>query len=423
MGENPDAGIEPNAGGFPVMARVRSRLPGSRPGIGRVRFSTVVFMRHSEGAAAVPPVERTLVRVVVLMRLLGWVWLVMLVATTAVADEGASGAFLSLTGVVATAGVALLLLAVNRGYLGTIWYMVLDGSIAGFLLSTGWMAGAEDFFAGGYPMSWIFVLAFTVSLRWTVSLALLFTAWFGALHLFMGLDPVRVVGSVQFVVVAIIVGWAFSSLRERESLRLQAEADRAQAEAELARQREAAAALRQRTTIARELHDSVLQTLKLISSAADDPNEVRYLTRVQERDLRRTINEYRSPHRDSFRARLLDARAAVEDRYRVEIEQVIKDDAEMTPELSALIEAAKEAMANAAHHSGSPTIDLFAEVTPAGVTVNIRDRGSGFDPATIAAGGVADSITGRMHEVGGEAHIKTAPGSGTDVNLYLPTNE
>lgn len=77
-------------------------------------------------------------------------------------------------------------------------------------------------------------------------------------------------------------------------------------------------------------------------------------------------------------------------------------------------------MANAARHSGSPTIDLFAEVTPRGVTVNVRDRGSGFDPGSVASGGVADSIVRRMQEVGGEAHIKTAPGSGTDVNLYLP---
>jgi signal transduction histidine kinase len=181
--------------------------------------------------------------------------------------------------------------------------------------------------------------------------------------------------------------------------------------------------LQQRTKIARELHDSVLQTLKLVASAADDPNEVRYLVRVQERDLRRTINEYRSPYEDSFRARLLDARAAVEDRFRVEIEQVIRFDAEMTPRLAALVEAAGEAMANAARHSDSLTIDLFAEVTPTGVTVNVRDRGSGFDPTTMTTGGVVDSIVGRMQEVGGSAQIKSSPGSGTDVKLHLPTDE
>lgn len=383
----------------------------------------LLFMRQMEGASTVPPVEKTLVRVVLLMRLLGWIWLMVLVVTTAIADTGADGLVLVVTAAVATVGAALLLVAVNQGFLGRVWYAVLDGLFSGFLLATGWLAGADDFFAGGYPMSWVFVLAFTTNLRWTIVVSFTYTVWFAVLHVLMGLEPVRVAGSIQFVVVAIIVGWAFDSLRERESLRLQAEADRAEAETELARQREAAAVLQQRTKIARDLHDSVLQTLKLISSAAEDANEVRYLTRVQERDLRRRINEYRSPYEDSFRARLLDARADIEDRYRVEIEQVIREDAEMTPELRVLIGAAAEAMANAARHSGSPTIDLFAEVTSSGVTINVRDRGSGFDPSEFTTGGVADSIVGRIREVGGEANIKSNPGSGTDINLFLPINE
>ncbi|MCZ6630435.1 MAG: ATP-binding protein, partial [Actinobacteria bacterium] len=188
----------------------------------------------------------------------------------------------------------------------------------------------------------------------------------------------------------------------------------------LAEERETATRLQERSDIARQLHDSVLQTLKLISSSAGDSGEVRYLARVQERDLRRTINEYQSSHRDSFRARLLDARASVEDRYRVEIEQVIREDTEMTPELRALIEAAAEAMANAARHSGSSTIDLYAEVRPDGVQINVRDRGRGFDAATAGSGGMAHSIIGRGTEAGGTADIKTAPNRGTDVSLFLP---
>lgn len=380
-------------------------------------------MKALEGGSSVPPVEKTLVRVVVLMRLLGWIWLMLLVVTTAVADTGADGAILFATAVVATAGSLLLLLAVSRGFLGQVWYMTLDGLITAFLLATGWLAGAQDFFAGGYPMSWIVVVAFTTTLAWTFVLSLVLSVWFAALHWVMDLEPVRIVGSIQFVVVAIIVGWAFDSLREREALRLQAEAERSEAEAELAKQQKDATTLRERTEIARELHDSVLQTLKLISSAADDPSEVRYLTRVQERDLRRTINEYQSPHADSFRARLLDVTASVEDKYRVAIEQVIRDDAEMTPALSAMVDAAREAMMNAARHSGAPSIDLYAEVTSTGAQVNIRDRGAGFDASSIGTGGMADSIVRRMEDVGGSANIKSAPGSGTDVSLYLPTHE
>ncbi len=93
----------------------------------------------------------------------------------------------------------------------------------------------------------------------------------------------------------------------------------------------------------------------------------------------------------------------------------------MTSDLGALVEAASEAMANAARHSGSPTIDLYAEVRADGIQINVRDRGHGFDPETISSGGIAHSIVERVTEAGGTANIKTVPGEGTDVSLFLPT--
>ncbi len=389
--------------------------------IGGVLSLSVGVMTTTDEGTSVPPVNETLTRVVVLLRLLGWIWLVALVVTTAFRIPEANRVVLTATAVTATAGLGLTLLAVRKGFLGEVWYAVLDGAVVMLLISAGWLAGANEFVAGGYPMSWLFIVAYATNLRWTVVAAFISTAVLAVLHVVMGLPMVRTVGSIQFLVVAVVAGWAFDTLRERESLRVRAEAQRVEAEAELTAEREAAARLQERTEIARRLHDSVLQTLKLISSSADDPGEVRYLTRVQERDLRRTINEYRSPYQDSFRARLLDARASIEDRYRVEIEQVIRDDIEMTPELGALIEAAVEAMANAARHSGSATIDLYAEVRPEGVQINVRDRGRGFDPETARTGGMAHSIVGRVTEAGGTADIKTGPDQGTDVSLFLPT--
>lgn len=378
-------------------------------------------MTTADTETNVPPVDRTLTRVVILLRLLGWIWLIALVMTTAIRMPEANPAVLFGAALVATAGLGVTFLAASKGFLGEIWYVVFDGAIVLLLVSAGWLAGSGEFVAGGYPMSWLFIVAFATNLRWTLFAALLATIAFAILHTIMELDTVRTVGSIQFLVVALVVGWAFDALRQRETLRLRAEAERAEVEQQLAEEREEATRLQERSEIARQLHDSVLQTLKLISSSAEDSSEVRYLARVQERDLRRTINEYRSPHKESFRARLLDARAAIEDRYRVEIEQVIRDDTEMTSELRALVEAASEAMANAARHSGSPTIDLYAEVRADGVQINVRDRGRGFDPETISSGGMAHSIVGRVREAGGTASIKTVSGQGTDVSLFLPT--
>ena len=378
------------------------------------------------GSELIPPVSATLTWVVLLMRLLGWIWMLALALTVVTQDHSVgtqepNKTTLILAMATATVGTALMLLASSRGFLASMWYVVLDGVMSAFLLSAGWLAGAPDFVAGGYPMSWLFLVAYATSLRGTVLAAVLLTAVFAWLHMAMGLEMVRVVGSIQFLVVSFVAGWTFDALRHREWLRLGAEADRREAEFLLAEERANATRLEERSQLALRLHDSVLQTLKLIMSNSGDAGEVRYLARVQERELRRTINEYRSPYRDSFRTRLLDARAAVEDEYRVEIEQVIRDDIEMTPGLSFIVAAAHEAMANAARHSGTSEMDLYAEVRNDGVQVNVRDRGKGFDAAAVATGGIAHSIVRRIEDAGGTANIKSAPEFGTEVSLFMPS--
>jgi signal transduction histidine kinase len=380
---------------------------------------------ENEGSGRVLPVNATLAWVVLLMRLLGWIWMLAL-ALTVLTEDRAVGAQKPNTSILvsamatATLGTVLMVFASRRGFLGSLWYVALDGAISVFLLSAAWLAGAPDFVAGGYPMSWLFLVAFATTLRGTMVAAPILTAVFAWLHVVMELELVRVVGSIQFLVVSLVAGWAFDALRHREHLRLEAEADRREAQLLLVEERENAARLEERSQMAGRLHDSVLQTLKLIMTNSGDAGEVRYLARVQERELRRTISEYRSPHQDSFRTRLLDARAAVEDGYRVEIEQVIRDDIEMTPPLSSLVAAAHEAMANAARHSGTSAIDLYAEVRDDGVQVNVRDRGKGFDAGVVATEGIAHSIVARVEDVGGTATIKSALGFGTEVSLFVP---
>jgi signal transduction histidine kinase len=388
------------------------------------RNSVVGMAAPEERLDTVPPVDDTLTWVVILMRLLGWIWMVALTLTAI--RQGVEGtdppSVWVLLGilVLATAGVGLMFVAVRLRFLGDVWYVALDGAICVVALASGWLAGAPDFVAGGYPMSWLFLVAYATTFRGTTFAALILTAVFAWLHVLMGLSGLRVVGSVQFVVVGLIVSWAFDALRHRERLRLEAQAERDAAEMALVAERENATRLEERTKIATRLHDSVLQTLKLIVTNAKDASQVRYLARVQERELRSTINQYRSPYKDSFRARLLDARANIEDQYRVEIEQVIHGDAEMTPQLEMLVAAAREAMANAARHSGIKSIDLFSEVKSDGVQVNVRDRGVGFDVDRAHGGGITHSIVGPVEAAEGQVSLKTSPGMGTDIGLWIP---
>ena len=84
--------------------------------------------------------------------------------------------------------------------------------------------------------------------------------------------------------------------------------------------------------------------------------------------------------------------------------------------------AAREAMANAARFSGAEEISVYAEAGLDAISVFVRDRGSGFDRATVPAErrGLAESIEGRMTRHGGTATVTSAPGEGTEIELVLP---
>jgi len=168
----------------------------------------------------------------------------------------------------------------------------------------------------------------------------------------------------------------------------------------------------ERAELAARVHDSVLQTLTLIQK---DPSDARRLARRQERELRSWL--YPSIASGTLVDAVDRAAAEIEELHGVRVEVVHTGDAPLDERTQALVLAAREAMANAARHSGADEISVFVE--PAAVYV--RDRGHGFDPEAVAADrrGLSESIRGRMERVGGTAKITTAPGEGTEVELCL----
>ena len=180
----------------------------------------------------------------------------------------------------------------------------------------------------------------------------------------------------------------------------------------------------ERADIAAHLHDSVLQTLALIQRNANSPREVTRLARGQERTLRTLLYGNRTAS-GNFAAELRSAAADVEDDYAVSVDVVIVGDAPLDPDLAALAAAAREALVNAAKHSGADAVSLYAELEPAQVSVFVKDRGVGFDVDTVAADrqGVRGSIIGRMERHGGKAQFRSAAGTGTEVELTLPRKE
>jgi signal transduction histidine kinase/phage shock protein PspC (stress-responsive transcriptional regulator) len=188
---------------------------------------------------------------------------------------------------------------------------------------------------------------------------------------------------------------------------------------QLSEERVERARSQERAELAAHLHDSVLQTLALIQRA-DDPREVTTLARTQERDLRAWLYGT-SGVAGTLRGATEHAAADVEARHRVPVEVVVVGDAPLDEALQALVQAATEAMHNAARHSGADRVSVYVEVEDAAVTAYVTDQGKGFDPGQLPPGrlGIAESIRGRMARHGGEATVLSEPGEGTEVALRV----
>ena len=177
-----------------------------------------------------------------------------------------------------------------------------------------------------------------------------------------------------------------------------------------------------RADMAAHLHDSVLQTLALIQRQADDPKAVASLARRQERELRAWL--YGDEVTDqSLKAALTRAAAEIEDERGIDVELVCVGDVDLDERTTALVRAAREAMMNAAKHSGAPRVDVYCEVEPGRVEAFVRDRGAGFDLEAIGDDrmGVRRSIIERMERHGGTARIRSTPGEGTEIALVMET--
>ncbi|MFJ4711121.1 PspC domain-containing protein [Streptomyces sp. NPDC088785] len=190
----------------------------------------------------------------------------------------------------------------------------------------------------------------------------------------------------------------------------------------------------ERAEVAAHVHDSVLHTLTLIQRNADNGAEVRRLARAQERDLRAWLYKpaaAEDPQEPTTVAEAVKRGAAeVEDKHGVPLEVVVVGDCPLDDALTAQMQAAREAMVNAAKYGGEGgAVQVYAEIetTSEGVEVfvSVRDRGPGFDMDAVPADrmGVRESIIGRMERNGGTARLRAVPDGGTEVELTMKRAE
>jgi signal transduction histidine kinase len=178
----------------------------------------------------------------------------------------------------------------------------------------------------------------------------------------------------------------------------------------------------ERAAVAAHLHDSVLQTLALIQRHSGNEQAVHRLARGQERELRAWLYEPAKVAGGTWASLVAGIVADVESDHDVTVDPVVVGDAAVDQAVEALGGATREALVNAAKHSGAPSADLYTEVTPERISVFVRDRGKGFDPALVPADrrGLRDSVVGRLARWGGTSQVHSTPGEGTEVELCLP---
>lgn len=184
----------------------------------------------------------------------------------------------------------------------------------------------------------------------------------------------------------------------------------------------------ERAEVAAHVHDSVLHTLTLIQRNAEDVGEVRRLARAQERELRNWLYKPEGTGKDegeeptTLAEAVKKTAAEVEDHHGVQIEVVVVGDCPLDEKLAAQMQAAREAMVNAAKYGGDGgPVQVYAEVEGQTVFVSVRDRGPGFDMDAVPDDrmGVRESIIGRMQRNGGTARLRSAPDGGTEVELEM----
>jgi signal transduction histidine kinase len=80
----------------------------------------------------------------------------------------------------------------------------------------------------------------------------------------------------------------------------------------------------------------------------------------------------------------------------------------------------QEALGNAARHSGATLAWLDADTTDGTITIEIGDDGVGFDSVTTPPGLGLAGMQERAAILHGSLEVRTAPGAGTTVTLQIP---
>jgi signal transduction histidine kinase len=310
-------------------------------------------------------------------------------------------------------------------------------------------------------------------LRWPWRLAgVACTAIMAAISETWGIPKTNAIGILIFVSVAVVsvagaCGFTYfiwnsgvQAERRRQAVEELSEANRkleaalaenAGLHVQLLTQAREAGVLDERHRIAREIHDTLAQgltgiitQLQAAEQAGMEPASWRKhvkaattLARESLSEARRSLHALRPESLEV--GRLSDALADVAERWSVlhgvsvqvtttGTVRLVSQEAEFV-----LLRTAQEALANVAKHARATRVGLTLSYMPGEVALDVRDDGSGFDPAGLGAEG-AEPVSGgpagggfgliamrqRIASLAGTLQVESEPGGGTAISARVP---
>ncbi len=216
--------------------------------------------------------------------------------------------------------------------------------------------------------------------------------------------------------------------------------------AQLRLRAEHAAVLQERSRLARDLHDSVTQSLysltllaeaaRRLAASGDLAQVEQATTRLGEigqqalKEMRLLVYELRPTvlRREGLVRALSQRLETVERRAGVDAQLVVEGQLELLPALEEqLYHLIQEALNNALKHAAATAVTVHIRCTDGApgqdrmLEVNVTDNGAGFDPESLDDGGLGlTSMRERVAKLGGQLTIRTHRGEGTSVGVALP---
>ncbi len=200
------------------------------------------------------------------------------------------------------------------------------------------------------------------------------------------------------------------------------------------------AVLEERNRLARELHDSVIQSLYSLSLMAEGwrrlanaGGELRtedYLRRFGEitqqalKEMRLLVYEMRPPvlEQEGLIGALRQRLDAVEQRSGVEARLIAEELVDLPLQAEAEIYwIAQEALNNSLKHAGATAVSIHTYLEDHQVVFEFSDNGCGFDLTTASrSGGMGlANMAARAGKLGGRLDIVTNPAQGTTIRIQL----